>query len=44
MSVQLLNKTELYKNNIKSETTSRPLQFWTKESAISEIVAHIYKN
>jgi hypothetical protein len=35
MCVQLLNKTKPYKNTIRSETTTRPLQFRKiKESAI----------
>ena len=34
MYVQWLNKTKRYKNNIRGETTTRPLQFRIKESAI----------
>jgi hypothetical protein len=33
MYIQWLSKTKLYKNTIRSETTTRPLQFRIKESA-----------
>ena len=34
MYVQWLSKIKLYKNNIRSETITRPLQFRIMESAI----------